>query len=117
MRLGRFLVAVSSVYFAGSVLLYAKDIPYNKKVHLKVGQIIVLKGVRSECSAKVAPSFKELSRLPKPKFGVLLDGGVGTLFSKNCDRKVPARAIKFKATKSGKETISVYDDRVTIRVD
>ena len=117
MKARHLVLIAASVFMASSVYASAKDIPYYKNVRMKVGQTIVLKGVRGECNAKSAPSFASLRRLPKPKLGVLLDGGPGTVFSKNCDRKVPARAIKYKATKSGKEMISVYEDRITIRID
>ena len=117
MHLIRISISVLSVYLASTAFVHAKDIPYNRNVHMKVGQVVVLKGVRAACDAKTAPSFGRLDKLPKPKLGVLLDGGKGTLFSKSCQRKVPGRAIKFKAKKSGKETIRIYRDRITIRVD
>ena len=112
-----FLGLVAGVILAGTAISQAKDIPYYDKVRLKVGQSIVLKGVRTRCNGKTAPKFSRLTKLPKPKLGVLVDGGAGTVLSKNCDRRVPARAIRFKATKKGRETITIYDDRVSIRVD
>lgn len=92
------------------------EIAFNKKVSLKVGQSIVLKGVRGDCDAKRAPAFSNLRRLPRPKTGVLKDGGAGTVTSDSCKKKVPARAIKFKATKPGKERITIYRDKFSITV-
>lgn len=96
---------------------FAAEIPFNKKVKLKVGQSIVLKGVRNNCDAKRAPSFASLRKLPKLKTGVLTDGGAGTTISTSCGGSVPARAIKFKATKSGKERARIYGDTIKITVE
>ena len=95
---------------------YAADIPYRKTVTLNVGQSIILKGVRAECNDTRAPSFASLNRLPKPKTGVLSDGGAGTLNSNHCKKNVPARAIKFTAKTKGTETIEIYNDKVSITV-
>lgn len=94
---------------------WAGDIPYQRSVSLSVGQSTILKGVRTECDGNRAPSFASL-RLPKPKTGRLSNGGTGTVESGSCGKTVPARAIKFTATKKGSESITIYKDRIKITV-
>ena len=96
---------------------WAGDIPYRSEVELKVGQSAILKGVRGQCNDKRAPRFSSLNRLPKPKTGRLSDGGRGTVESDSCGKTVPARAIKFTATKKGSERLTIYKDRIKITVN
>ena len=91
-------------------------IPYRRSVSLKVGQSIILKGVRGGCNDRRAPSFSRLNRLPRPRTGRLSDGGAGKVRSTSCNKIVPARAIRFTATKKGKERITIYRDRISITV-
>ena len=106
-------LAVSSV--APSV---AGDIPYRSKVELKVGQSVILKGVRArDCDASRASSFSHISgKLPNLKIGRLSNGGTGTVDSNSCGKTVPARAIKFTATKKGTQRFTIYGDRFKVTV-
>ena len=106
----------SAVVFATDPNVYAGDIPYNSNVNLKVGQSVVLKGVRAKCDGTKAPSFASLKKLPKPKTGVLSDGGAGTVDSKRCKGRVPGRAVIFTAKKAGSERLIIYKDEVIIKV-
>jgi hypothetical protein len=94
----------------------AKDFTYKKHLTLKVGQSVILKGVRYRCSTTRAPSFKSLRKLPRLKTGILMDGGIGTMQSRTCKGRVAARGIRFKATKKGKETALIYSDAFYITV-
>jgi len=96
---------------------YSADIPYQESVVLKVGQSVILKGVRARCKGKKAPEFDALSKLPRSKTGKLSDGGAGTVESNSCGKSVPARAIKFTATKTGTERLNIYKDKIKITVN
>tara|TARA_R110000751_G_scaffold288076_4_gene393328 strand:+ start:186188 stop:186529 length:342 start_codon:yes stop_codon:yes gene_type:complete len=96
---------------------WAGQIPYHPKATLKVGQTVILKGVRTKCDGKRAPGFFSLrSKFPKVKIGVFKDGGKGTVNSKSCNKEVPARAIVFKATKKGKASFQLYGDKFVVTV-
>lgn len=108
-------VAGLAVPFAAA---HAKDIQYRQYVTLAVGQSTILKGVRTRCDGATAPSWAEIrGRLPKSKTGRFSDGGAGTVDSKSCKGRVPARAVKFTATKQGRETLVIFNDgtRVTVK--
>ena len=47
-----------------------------------------------------------------PKRESFRNGGGGTVDSGKCGKEVPARGVKFKATKPGSETLTIYKDRV-----
>lgn len=117
MKLNLFFASIATAIVMNATAGYAAEIPFNNKVRLKVGQSIVLKGVRNNCDANVAPSFASLRNLPKLKTGVLKDGGAGTTESNRCRGSVPARAIIFKATKPGKERARIYGDTIKITVE
>lgn len=95
----------------------AKDFKYYKTVTLKVGQSIVLKGVRHNNCGDKAPSWIFLAgRLPFSRTGNFSNGGVGTMNSNKCGANVGARGIKFTAKKSGVEKLKIFGDKVKITV-
>lgn len=107
----------ASAFAAGlmSSSAMAQNIPFNANVTLRVGQSVVLKGVRGECG-QAAPAFKQLNRLPKSSLGRLSDGGAGSTTSRSCGGPTPARAIRFTAQKAGSEQLTIYEDAITITV-
>lgn len=115
----RWMLAFATATFLaiGCASADAKDIGYRKYVTLKVGQSAVLKGVRSGCEEKVAPTWNRIrSRLPKSRTGAFSDGGAGTVRSKSCKGRVPARAVRFTAKTPGTETLVIYNDGVRVTV-
>lgn len=95
----------------------AAEFAYNRDVSLKVGQSIVLKGVRAGDCGEVAPSWQDLSAaLPKPRLGSLSDGGTGVVDSRACKGRVAARGVRFTARKPGSESFVVFDDKITVTV-
>lgn len=94
----------------------AQNIPFSPNVSVRVGQSVVLKGVRGSECGKPALAFRQLSQLPKSSLGSLSDGGVGTTQSRACGGATPARAIKFTAQKVGSEQLTIYDDVINITV-
>lgn len=100
----------------------AKDIPYHRSVTLKVGQTIVLKGVRSSNCGTEAPSWQTISKkLPASKLGSYSDGGAGTVKSNHCFNTygihyVPARGVRFTAKTRGTEKLKIFLDPVSITV-
>ncbi|MBL4646967.1 MAG: hypothetical protein JKY99_10990 [Rhizobiales bacterium] len=113
---GLFTLGALLIGIAGySATAFASDFKYHKKVNLRVGQSIVVKGVRGKCSGTKAPSFKSL-HLPKIRLGKFSDGGAGTVQSKSCKKRVPARGVKFTATKPGFDKFEIYKDSVIINV-
>lgn len=95
----------------------AKDFKYHKKATLKVGDSIVLKGVRSRNCGDEAPSWADVKRrLPKTEHGTFSNGGSGFTLSRSCGGRVGARGVKYTAKSSGKERLNIYDDWVRITV-
>ncbi|AXS41130.1 hypothetical protein D1F64_15270 [Breoghania sp. L-A4] len=85
---------------------------------LKVGESIVLKGVRNADCDNTVPSWDHVRRgLPRSKLGVFSDGGAGTVQSKSCgNKRVGARGVRFKARKTGTEQLSIFSDGVRVTV-
>jgi hypothetical protein len=91
----------------------AQQIPTNLSPTLKVGETVVIKGVRgSVCGQPAGP----LAGLPKSSLGRFSGGREGTVNSRACAGMTPARELRFTATKAGSETVSAYSDTVTITV-
>lgn len=114
----RFILLLSSLIFAmwcGGAS--AEGIPYRRHVTLKVGEAVVLKGVRGDCGAP-APSWSRLSpHLPPTTLGRFSDGGPGEVSSKSCKGMTPARAVRFTATQKGSETLLIFEDTVSVTVE
>jgi hypothetical protein len=112
----RFILAAATMLCLLSNNAYAGDIPYNPKVTLKIGQSIILKGVRSSCG-KPADGWSNIAKkLPKSKTGEFSNGGTGTVVSDRCGGPTPGRAVKFTATAKGKERLRIYDDSFSVTV-
>lgn len=101
----------------GAETALAAEFIYRESVTLRVGQSVILKGVRGRGCDGSAPSWGRISgSMPRSKLGTFSDGGRGTVDSDSCGEVVPARGVKFTAKKTGKETLTIYKDRVTITV-
>ena len=95
----------------------AQNIPTNLNVSLKVGQSTIIHGMRGQACGAPAPSWAQTAAtLPNIQIGTFSDGGIGTRGSRSCGGNVPARAIRFKATKKGSQVVNLYGDLVTITV-
>jgi hypothetical protein len=90
----------------------ARNIAANLSPTVSVGQTVVIKGVRG-ASCGQAPGA--ISPLPTSTLGRFTSGPVGTMNSRSCG-STPARELRFTATKAGTETLSVFEDTVTITV-
>ncbi|MCC0020216.1 MAG: hypothetical protein H6888_03975 [Nitratireductor sp.] len=111
----RILILALSLAIASPAL--AEMIPYNPRISMKVGQTVVLKGIRSACDGNRAPNFHALSsRFPRIVLGKFKDGGTGTMESRNCGKEVPARKILFTATKKGHAKFNLYQDEFDISI-
>lgn len=113
----RAYLALSGLIFAVSCGgVSAEGIPYRRNVTLKVGETVVLKGVRGDCGAP-PPSWSQLSSsLPPTALGRFSDGGPGEVSSKSCKGTTPARAVRFTATQKGSETLLIFEDKVSVTV-
>jgi len=95
----------------------AQEIHYKPEVSLKVGQSVIVKGVRGNDCGNKAPSWNHIkSKLPRSKTGKFSNGGTGTVESNKCGKSVGARAVKFKAMSAGGETLKIYGDTVKFTV-
>lgn len=111
-------IALSLIVASMAGSAYAKDFPYHKHATLKVGQSIILKGVRGNCEDTTAPTWARIrGRLPKSKTGKFSDGGAGTVRSDSCGKRVVARGVRFTATTKGRENLVIYNDgsRITVK--
>ncbi|MBK1623096.1 hypothetical protein [Afifella marina] len=89
---------------------------YVRNVTATVGDALVIHGARgTNCGP--APDWDDAKKkLPELETGILSDGDVGTRFSRQCGRRVPARAILFTATSPGTEQTALFGDRISITV-
>ena len=96
----------------------AQTISYSPNVTLKVGQTTVIHGIRggSGCSDPAPDWATASATLPASTLGTFSDGGVGTRGSRSCGAVVPARAVRFKATKKGSEALNIQGDAITVTV-
>lgn len=100
----------------GGAGAYAAEIPYKPHVSLTVGKTAVLKGVRGQCG-KAPPSWAQIKgSLPATTLGTFSDGGVGTVRSSRCGGITPARAVRFTATKAGRQNFTIFDDAFAVTV-
>ncbi|WP_346894238.1 hypothetical protein [uncultured Roseibium sp.] len=119
-HVGAWTAAIALSFHMGTA--WAKDIKYHPNVTLRIGQSIVLKGVRSSNCGTTVPSWSDLSRrLPVSRLGSFSDGGAGTVRSNFCFKRygihyVPARAVRFTAKKRGTEKLKIFLDPVTVTV-
>ncbi len=111
----RIVLMLGMMLFASSAS--ADQIPYHPKIVMKVGQTVVLKGVRTRCDGKRAPGFWSIKgKFPKVKIGKFKDGGAGTVQSRSCEKNVPGRAVLFEATKKGRAKFELYEDKFDVTV-
>lgn len=115
----RLVFAIGGAVLMGlfSVPASAQNIPFNQSVSMKVGQTTVIHGVRGRSCTDPAPSWAEArATLPASSLGTFSDGGVGTRGSRSCGGSVPARAVRFKATKKGSEVVTIQGDSISVTV-
>jgi hypothetical protein len=110
------LLAAFAATIACTTSASAQSIPANLSPTLKVGQTVVLKGVRAPTCGQTPPAFEALPGQPSSSLGNFSGGRVGTMNSRSCNGSTPAREVRFTAKKPGSETISVFGDSVTITV-
>jgi len=112
-----FIVTLLATVVLSAVAAEARDFKFKGTATLKVGQSVILKGVRrSNCGDK-APSWGRIrGKLPRSKTGSYSNGGVGTVKSNSCGGEVGARGVKFTAKKAGKERLKIFGDFVRITV-
>ncbi|MCZ4289630.1 hypothetical protein [Hoeflea alexandrii] len=113
MKLDLFRKALAVLFlFTLATPALAKDIPHIHKFDLKVGQTRVFYGyIGKKCG--VLPSRVSL---PKVRIGTLSTGKAGIRGSRRCNGRVPAVEIKFTATKKGRATFRINEDRFTVQV-
>jgi len=109
---------VISITVFSTVPARSADFKFRKSVALKIGQSVILKGVRSRDCGAVAPGWSRVRhRLPKTKLGIFSDGGAGFTRSKHCGGRVGARGIRFTAKRAGNEQVTIFEDTVRITVN
>ncbi|MFM9860655.1 hypothetical protein RUR49_19535 [Pseudoxanthobacter sp. M-2] len=114
----RLLFASAVLALAVSVVASeAKEFPYNKRPIVKVGQTVVLKGVRAPDCRGAAPTWAAIAGgMPKAAHGKFSDGGVGTTLSKSCNGTVAARGVLYTGSKAGSESFTIFGDKFTVVV-
>jgi hypothetical protein len=95
---------------------FAQEIRGNMNPVLKVGQTVVLKGVRAPTCGQTPPAFAAMPGQPVSTLGTFSGGRIGTMNSRSCNGSTPAREVRFTAKKAGSETVSVFGDNVNITV-
>ena len=109
--------AVSLAMLAMPAASFAKDMPYRSNVTVKVGQSVLVMGIRhKDCGAPARAFSHYRPQLPKSALGTFSDGGVGTTRSSRCKCVVPARGVIFTAKKPGKERVRIMGEPVAITV-
>jgi hypothetical protein len=99
--------------FCSSPPAIAQNIPTNLNPTVRVGQTVIIKGVRgSECGQAAGA----INNMPRSTLGTFSSGSAGTVVSRSCNGLTPARELRFTAKKPGTETITALGDSVTITV-
>jgi hypothetical protein len=91
----------------------AQSIPTNLSPTVRVGQTVIIKGVRGRECGQAAGA---INNLPRSTLGTFSSGAAGTVNSRSCNGSTPARELRFTAKKPGTETITALGDSVTITV-
>jgi hypothetical protein len=110
-------VAAAAMFATSVGAATYNNTPPMSRVLLGVDQTIAINSIRADSCGAKPPSFKSVkSRLPKPKLGVLVDGGIGWRYSSGCNAWVRARAIVYKARKVGTESVLIGADETIVTV-
>ena len=88
-------------------------IEYQSKVTLKVGESVIVHGIRGDCGK--APA-KSALKVPASKTGKFSIGKLGWRESGKCNGATPAVQVIFTAVTPGKETVKVEGDAIKITV-
>ena len=104
-----FILAATSVAANSGNLIERK-----REVVLKVGQSVVVNGIRGECGKR--PTGLQLKKTRKTKLGVMSFGRWGVKESDRCGGMTPAIEIVYTARKKGSEIVKSDGSRIKITV-
>lgn len=89
-------------------------IEWSPKVSVRVGQQVVIHGIRGERCGTLPGKNRLKARFLKT--GQMTYGKPGVRQSRSCGGLTPAVEVIFTATTPGRETITVSGDRITVTV-
>ncbi|MBX3547430.1 hypothetical protein [Chelatococcus sp.] len=96
----------------------AQSITFSRNIALKIGQSVIVHGIRGRTCSDGAPSWSQAkAELPSSSLGSFSDGGVGTRNSRACGGMVPARAVRFKAIRKGSEVLNIQQDPISVTIN
>ena len=117
MRMGCFSIAMAAglCLSAGGVLADASNvIEWSPRVTVKVGEQVVLHGIRGERCGTLPGKNRLKTRFLKT--GKIAYGKPGVRESRSCGGLTPALEVIFTATAPGREVITVSGDQITVTV-
>lgn len=116
-RISAIALPLAGLAFGPASTAEAAHFKFNKSVTMKVGQRVVLKGVRNRrCGGRTPRWSTTVTRLPATRLGTYYNAGAGTAYSERCGATVPARGIGFTATRAGETTVKIFGDEIKIKV-
>ncbi|WP_134680222.1 hypothetical protein [Paracoccus ravus] len=106
--------ATAMMLFSASAFAQAQNnVPYREKVNLKVGQAMVVHGLRGDCGQ--LPPKSKLKPM-KFKTGHVQYGKPGVRMSNRCKGPTPVYEAIFVAERPGQEKIELFGDPISITV-
>lgn len=93
-------------------------IPFKEKITVKVGESIVIHGLRGECGKLPEPSEITAmeARYVDVKVGKIIAGKDGVRGSRSCGGLTPVVEAVFVAQKKGRVKLRLFGDEISIRV-
>jgi len=115
------LVIAAAAVFLSATAAFADNsnkVPYRKNVSVKVGQSIVIHGLRGECG--MLPKESAVTAMEKRyrdiKVGKITAGKKGVRNSASCGGRTPVVEAIFTAQQKGRVKIDLFGDIISIRV-
>lgn|GEM_PF-1131861 len=106
--------AAAMLLFAASAVAQGQNVvPYRENVQLKVGQAMVVHGLRGDCGQLPAKSKMKPVQF---QTGHVQYGKQGVRRSKSCGGMTPVYEAIFVAERPGKERIELFGDPISITV-
>ncbi len=96
----------------------SNSVPYKERVNVKVGQGVVIHGLRGDCGK--APTKSAVASMEQKyrdiKVGKIVAGKAGVRRSRSCGGATPVVEAVFVAQKKGRVKIELFGDPISIKV-
>ena len=121
MKHSKIFVSAAIIFLTSTSLTFADNsnkVPYRDKVTVKVGQSVVVHGLRGKCGA--LPTKSDVSKMQKQygnvQVGKIVAGKQGVRNSKSCGGATPVIEAVFVAQSKGRVAFELFGDPISITV-